>query len=166
MIELIKNEEGYRLVSNEKGITISASTTNGIFYGVQTLLQMLPPDIYSQEVKDFSTNIPSAEINDEPRFKWRGVHLDVGRYFYPKENIKKYIDYLAMHKMRQFHWHLTEDQGWRIEIKKYPKLTEIGAWRKETAGDGKPHGGFYTQDDVREIVQYADEQIYYCCTRN
>jgi len=109
--------------------------------------------------------MPCLEIEDYPRFSWRGMHLDVGRHFMPKEFIKKYIDLIALHKMNTFHWHLTEDQGWRIEIKKYPRLTQIGAWRKETiAGhfskkpmkfDGIAHGGFYSQDDIREIVEYA-----------
>jgi len=156
---MIKNSEGYNLDVKETGITISASTSNGSFYGVQSLLQLLSPNIYSKTKQDFSLEIPFVEIKDEPRFSWRGVHLDVGRHFYDKEEIKKFIDYLAIHKMKQFHWHLTEDQGWRIEIKKYPRLTEIGSIRKETAGDGKPHGGFYSQDDVREIVKYAEERF-------
>ena len=111
-------------------------------------------------------HVPAVTIEDMPRFPWRGGHLDVGRHFMPKEFVKKYIDLLALQKLNTFHWHLTEDQGWRLEIKKYPKLTEIGAWRKETLTgrmrrtndltfDGNRHGGFYTQDDVREIVAYA-----------
>src|SRR5439155_13988023 len=110
---------------------------------------------------------PAVIIEDTPRFRWRGMHLDVSRHFMPKEFVKKYIDLLALHKMNVFHWHLTDDQGWRIEIRKYPRLTEVGGWRKETligrptldssaaAYDKKRHGGFYTQDDVREIVAYA-----------
>ncbi|MBK8946863.1 MAG: family 20 glycosylhydrolase [Ignavibacteriae bacterium] len=155
----ITNEEGYQLQSNTDGITISASSNIGIFYGVQTLLQLLPTEIFSQSKIDFDLIIPCINISDEPRFKYRGVHLDVGRHFFTKEDIKKYIDYLAMHKINKFHWHLTEDQGWRIEIKKYPKLTEIGAWRKESMGDEKPHGGFYTQEDVKEIVKYAQDRF-------
>ena len=115
--------------------------------------------------------IPAVTIVDRPRFSWRGMHLDVSRHFMPKEFVKKYIDLLALHKMNSFHWHLTDDQGWRIEIKKYPRLTSVGAWRSQTlvgkaqrdstldVYDHKPHGGFYTQDDVREIVEYARERF-------
>jgi hexosaminidase len=115
--------------------------------------------------------MPAVTIVDRPRFPWRGMHLDVSRHFMPKEFVKKYIDLLALHKMNSFHWHLTDDQGWRIEIKKYPRLTEVGAWRSQTlvgrvgrdsatwVYDKKPHGGFYTQDDVREIVAYARERF-------
>ena len=122
-----------------------------------------------QLLNNFKINVPSCEITDEPRFAYRGMHLDVGRHMFPVEYIKKYIDMIALHKMNTFHWHLTEDQGWRIEIKKYPKLTEIGAFRKETivghAGkkpavyDGKPYGGFYTQDEVKDIVAYAKSKF-------
>src|SRR5204863_421543 len=112
-------------------------------------------------------SIPAIAIEDSPRFAWRGVHLDVARHFMPKEFVKKYIDLAALHKLNRFHWHLTDDQGWRLEIKQYPRLTQVGAWRRETLigrkdqdsttwrFDGQPHGGFYTQDDVREIVAYA-----------
>ncbi len=155
----IKNEEGYKLVSNEDGVTISASSAIGIFYGTQTLLQLLPEEIYSQNKVEFNFDVPFVEIKDEPRFKWRGMHLDVGRHYFDKEFIKKYIDYIAIHKMNKFHWHLTEDQGWRIEIKKYPKLTTIGSIRKETMGDGKPIDGFYTQEEVKEIVEYASKRF-------
>ena len=155
----IKNKEGYKLTATGEGVVISASSANGIFYGIQTLFQLLPVEIYSQNKTDFLLDVPFVEIRDEPRFKWRGIHLDVGRHFYNKEYIKKYLDYLAMHKINRFHWHLTEDQGWRIEIKKYPKLTKIGAWRKETMGNGKPHGGFYTQEDIKEIVKYAADRF-------
>ena len=163
----IENEEGYKLTSDGNGITISASSSVGIFYGVQTMLQLLPTEIYSQQKSHFSLDIPYVEIVDEPRFKWRGIMLDVARHYYSKEDIKKYIDYLAIHKMRQFHWHLTDDQGWRIEIKKYPKLAEISAYRKESMlghyrdskYDGTPYGGFYSQDDIMEIVKYADDRF-------
>lgn len=154
----IKNEEGYTFNSTSNGIIIGASNSKGIFYGVQTLLQLLPAEIYSTQNNSVDLTIANVSIIDEPRFTYRGAHLDVGRHFYDVNDIKKFIDYIAMHKMNKFHWHLTEDQGWRIQIKKYPKLTEIGAWRKETMGDGKPHGGFYTQDEVREIVKYAEER--------
>lgn len=160
--------EGYRLVVWPKKITITAQSETGLFYGFQTLRQLLPAEIFRQaKVSDVKWTIPAVDIEDYPGFKWRGMHLDVCRHFMPKEFVKKYIDLIALHKMNRFHWHLTEDQGWRIEIKKYPKLTEIGAWRDETLVghysdkphkfDGKRHGGFYTQDDVREIVAYAAE---------
>ncbi|MCE9557687.1 MAG: beta-N-acetylhexosaminidase [Armatimonadetes bacterium] len=158
-------EEGYLLVSNPKGVLISASTQTGLFYGVQTLRQLLPTEIFRASNQTTKWAVPAVTIEDSPRFGWRGAHLDVGRYFMPKEFVLKYIDLLAVHKMNMFHWHLTEDQGWRIEIKKYPRLTEVGAWRKDSmltyspeTYSGKPHGGFYTQEDVREIVAYAAER--------
>jgi len=165
-------KEGYRLTVTPKQVVIEAAQNNGLFYGVQTLRQLLPPDIYQdRQVRGVRWTTHCVRIADQPRFVWRGLHLDVCRHFMPKAFVKKYIDLLAMHKMNVFHWHLTEDQGWRIEIKRYPKLTEIGAWRKETiighargdkalwTFDGTPHGGFYTQDDVREIVAYAAERF-------
>ncbi len=134
----------------------------GVFYGIQTLLQLLPPKIKT------SADIPCLRIHDYPRFQWRGMHLDVSRHFFPKEFIFRYIDFLAMYKMNTFHWHLTDDQGWRIEIKKYPLLTELGAWRKgtlighssdeELKKDTAVYGGFYTQEDIREIVDYANSR--------
>ena len=159
--------EGYILDITEKKITVTASTDAGRFYAMQTIKQLLPAEVYGP--KGFAGkqwSLPCCRIVDEPKFAWRGMHLDCGRYFYPKEEVMKFIDMMAMHKQNMFHWHLTEDQGWRIEIKKYPKLTEVGAWRKETAGyankgeksDNTPHGGFYSQDDVREIVAYAAER--------
>jgi len=158
--------EGYRLKITPEQVKLQAPSTNGIFYGIVTIRQLLPAEIFREaKVKNIKWLMPCLEIEDYPRFSWRGMHIDVGRYFMPKEFIKKYIDLLALHKMNIFHWHLTEDQGWRIEIKKYPKLTQVGAWRKETiAGhlskkpvkfDGVCHGGFYSQDDIREIVEYA-----------
>ncbi len=155
----ISNDEGYKFVSDKNGITISASKEKGLFYGVQTLLQLLPVKVYSEKKLDFQLSLPLVKIEDEPRFKWRGVHLDVGRHFYDIKHIKEYIDYLAMHKISQFHWHLTEDQGWRIEIKKYPKLTTIGSQREETMANKTPHGGFYTQEEVKEIVKYATDRF-------
>ncbi|PID58680.1 MAG: beta-N-acetylhexosaminidase [Ignavibacteriae bacterium] len=155
----IPHKEGYNFISTKDGITISASNSQGIFYGVQTLLQLLPYKIYSQEQTNFTPAVAWVEIKDEPRFNYRGGHLDVGRYFVNVENIKKYIDYLAMHKMNKFHWHLTEDQGWRVEIKKYPKLTTISSQRKESMQDGKPHGGFYTQEEIKDIVKYAADRF-------
>ena len=145
--------EEYTLDIKPNKIIINAGSGAGIFYGIQSLFQLLPVELGKTNV-----SIPCVSVEDFPRFKWRGAHLDVCRHFFPVEFIKKYIDILAMYKMNTFHWHLTEDQGWRIEIKKYPKLTEIGAWRKETMGDGKPYGGFYTQDQIREIVAYAKER--------
>ncbi len=160
--------EGYRLNIFPGEAVILAPSVQGLFWGVQSFLQLLPPNIYRKATIDCEPwHIPTLEIVDEPRFKWRGAHLDVARHFMPKEFVLKFIDLLALHKLNTFHWHLTEDQGWRIEIKKYPKLTQIGAWRKETmvghyndqAFDGKPHGGYYTQDDVREIVAYAKSRF-------
>ena len=154
------NKEQYELVIDKNKINIAAFANQGLFYGVQTLLQNIPYE-NAKIVK-----VAALKITDEPKFKWRGMHLDVGRHFFPKEFIKKYIDYIAMYKMNTFHWHLTEDQGWRIEIKKYPKLTEVGAWRNgsmiEHYNDQKydtiRHGGFYTQEDVKEIVAYAQKR--------
>jgi hexosaminidase len=154
-------DEAYNLDLTPQQIKISASSTSGMYYGVQTIYQLLPPEIYGEKLsKALKTEIPCCEIKDEPRFAYRGLMLDVGRYFMPKESVMKFIDIMAMHKQNMFHWHLTEDQGWRIEIKKYPRLTEIGSMRKETSGygktgDGVPHGGFYTQGDIKEIVEYA-----------
>ena len=153
-------KEGYQLKVTEQSIILTASSPNGIFYGIQTLYQLLPPEIEkNSHVSDVKWLIPCVIIEDKPRFQWRGMHLDVGRHFAPTEFIKKYIDLLASYKMNTFHWHLTEDQGWRIEIKKYPKLTEIGSKRKETMGDSTPYGGFYTQEEIREIVKYAEERF-------
>ncbi len=145
--------EGYSLEIAPGKITITAGSGAGIFYGIQSLFQLMPVDANKDNL-----SVPCAKINDYPRFQWRGVHLDCCRHMFPVEFIKKYLDILAMYKMNTFHWHLTDDQGWRIEIKKYPKLTEIGAWRKETMGDGIPYGGYYTQDQIREIVAYAKDR--------
>lgn len=143
----------YKLTVNEKGAAILAGTPAGLFYGVQTLLQLLP----SEPGTAGDAVLPGVEIFDQPRFGWRGMHLDVSRHFFPVEFIKKYIDLLARHKMNLFHWHLTDDQGWRIEIQRYPRLTEVGAWRTEA--DGRTYGGFYTQDDIRDIVAYAQRRF-------
>jgi len=156
-------KEAYNLTVTPKGVVLVASAPNGLFYGVQTLIQLMPPS--KKQLAEVV--LPAVEIKDSPRFVWRGLHLDVGRHFMPKDFVLKYIDYMAMHKFNTFHWHLTEDQGWRIEIKKYPKLTEIGSVRKETLVghgrnpknyDGTPYGGFYTQEDVKQIVAYAAER--------
>jgi len=164
--------EGYRLVAEPERIVITAPEAAGLFYGIQTLRQLFPPAIFRDAVVGTPRwSVPAVTIEDYPRFSWRGAHLDVGRHFMSKEFVKKYIDLLALHKMNRFHWHLTEDQGWRIEIKRYPRLTEIGAWRRQSmigrfssdpdrqTFDGARHGGFYTQDDIREIVAYAQDRF-------
>ncbi|MDW7695130.1 family 20 glycosylhydrolase [Flammeovirgaceae bacterium SG7u.111] len=160
--------EGYSLVVNDEGVVVKGKDHAGLFYGVQTLKQLLPPAIESKEVvADVKWTLPLVSIEDYPRYNWRGMHLDVSRHMSSVDFVKKYIDNMAMHKLNIFHWHLTDDQGWRIEIKKYPKLTEIGAWRDETlvghAGskefDGKRYGGFYTQEEVKEVVAYAKERF-------
>ena len=199
------NYEGYKLVVNPGSITLSASHTAGLFYGLQTLRQ-LPFRLSDEAVVDSERGgdhgeepeVPESEhedhgaaehsqqsehdgvetaatvwttrvvsISDSPRFPYRGLHLDVGRHFFPVEFIKKYIDLMAMYKLNKFHWHLTEDQGWRIEIEKYPRLTQVGAYRSETLleknhdpyiGDGIPYGGFYTKDEVREVVAHAERR--------
>lgn len=159
--------EAYRLRVDGNRVVITGGSSAGLFYGVQTFRQLLPAETLGKS-RSGATSwvVPGVEIEDYPRFQWRGAHLDVARHFMPKEFIFKFLDLLAFHKMNTFHWHLTDDQGWRIEIKKYPKLTEVGAWRKDTMlvygnpgkYSGEPHGGFYTQDDVREIVKYAQER--------
>jgi hexosaminidase len=167
--------EGYHLSVNKSKIEISAAGPAGLFYGVQTLYQLLPPGIYgnpdSLAYADLDLKIPCTEITDMPAFPWRGMHLDVSRHFFPKEFIKKYIDLIAFHKMNVFHWHLTDDNGWRIQIDRYPLLTEVAAWRADREGipwtecqpqrDGEPanYGGFYTKADIREIVEYARQRF-------
>ncbi len=151
-------KDGYDLKSTDKQVTITGGGNEGLFYGTQTLLQLLPT-----ENTGSSYPVPAVSIKDYPRFNYRGMHLDVARHFFDVDFIKKYIDYLAYHKFNNFHWHLTEDQGWRIEIKKYPKLTSVGGYRNGTIIGGYPgtgntnerYGGFYTQDQVKEIVKYA-----------
>jgi hexosaminidase len=162
--------EGYQLTVTPSRVAICASQDVGLFYGIQSLLQLLPPQIFREApVSGVEWTIPCVKIEDYPRFGWRGLMLDVSRHFMPREFVKKSIDLMALQKMNSLHLHLTDDQGWRIEIKKYPRLTEIGAWRKETLVghledkngpkfDGQRHGGFYTQDDIREIVAYARER--------
>ena len=161
-------KEAYRLSVTPKRINIAASTPAGFFYAFQTLKQLMPRNVMAG-VPDDSVEewrVPCVFIVDEPRFSWRGFMLDEGRHFYGKEEIKKIIDVMAAYKMNRFHWHLTEDQGWRIEIKKYPKLTEVGAWRDSKVcawGDVKPdgirYGGFYTHEDIKEVVEYAKERF-------
>lgn len=161
-------KEAYRLSVTPKRINIAASTPAGFFYAFQTLKQLMPRNVMAG-VPDDSVEewrVPCVFIVDEPRFSWRGFMLDEGRHFYGKEEIKKIIDVMAAYKMNRFHWHLTEDQGWRIEIKKYPKLTEVGAWRDSKVcawGDVKPdgirYGGYYTREDIKEVVEYAKERF-------
>ena len=156
----------YILESNSKATTISGFDDAGISYGIQTLIQLLQTSNPLSNVKKFSLSIPQLSIIDYPRFQYRGMHLDVARHFYPVSFIKKYIDYLAAYKFNTFHWHLTDDQGWRIEIKKYPKLTEVGGFRTGTiigrypgkGNDNLRYGGFYTQTQIKEIVQYAADK--------
>lgn len=159
----IRNPEGYRLLVSENGIEIAGASNAGIFYGVQTLRKSIPAMAEGMNIE-----LPAASINDYPRFPYRGMHLDVSRHFFPVDSVKKFIDILALHNMNRFHWHLTDDQGWRIEIKKYPELTQIGAQRKETVigrnsgkYDGKPYGEgmFYTQDEIRDVIAYAQERF-------
>src|SRR5205823_11826618 len=152
--------------------TCALPISAGAFYGLQTFRQLLPTAIFRRAlVPTVKWEARCAEIADTPRFGWRGSHVDVSRHFMPKDWILKHLDLLAMHKLNVFHWHLTDDQGWRIEIKRYPQLTEVGAWRSDTMVgaptrdpakrifSGKPHGGFYTQDDVREVVRYAADRF-------
>ncbi len=155
-------DEGYTLSIKNDRVFLNANTTAGLFYGMESIWQLL--------TANDGTTLPCMDITDYPRFGWRGLHLDVSRHFMPLEFIYKYIDYIAMHKMNVFHWHLVDDQGWRIEIKKYPKLTEVGAWRadredldwnsrKEPVKGNEPkYGGFYTQDDVKALVEYASKK--------
>ncbi len=156
------NEEAYALEISQQGVEV-AGVNAGLFYGYQSLIQLLPVQANQNELK-----IAAVSIKDEPRFSYRGLHLDVARHMFPLSFIKKYIDILASYKLNVFHWHLTEDQGWRLEIKKYPKLTEVGAFRKQTLignykrdgdYDSTPYGGFYTQEEAKEVVAYAKERF-------
>jgi len=159
----IKSTEGYKLTILHNRIRLSAKTPEGAFYGLQSLTQMMN----ATSVNHRQLTLPNCEITDSPRFRYRGMHLDVSRHFFPVDFIKKYIDIMALYKINTFHWHLTDDQGWRIEIKKHPRLMETGAWRKGTGAeewnyfaelpdrDGEKYGGYYTQDEIRDIVGYA-----------
>lgn len=157
----ISNKEGYRLSVTEEGVVIEGQTAQGVFYGIQTLRKSL-----SALAESKSVLLPSAVVDDEPRFTYRGMHLDVCRHFFSVEFVKEYIDLLALHNMNTFHWHLTDDQGWRIESKKYPKLTEVGSVRYRTVvgylGSGiydhTEYGGYYTQEQMKEVVAYAAER--------
>ncbi len=155
------NEEAYKLEISDELVKITGASKSGVMYGIQSLLQIIFPANY----QDNAVVLPALTINDAPAFKWRGMHLDVCRHFFSVAFIKHMLDMMAMHKLNTFHWHLTDDQGWRIEIKKYPKLTEISSVRKETmvghyveenqVFDGTPYGGYYTQEQIKEVVDYA-----------
>jgi hexosaminidase len=153
--------EAYRLTTGDDGVRIGARGHAGVFYGLQTLRQLVRP------APPNGWTVPDVRIADRPRFSYRGLHLDVSRHFFSVAEVERYIDLMARYKLNRFHWHLTDDQGWRIEIKRYPRLTQVGAHRKETlleknfdpyVGDGIPYGGFYTQDQIREVVAYAAER--------
>jgi hexosaminidase len=163
-------EEGYDLSVSQDSVIIAAREPAGFFYGVQTLLQLLPPEaLGSKLIRDQTWTIPAVHIEDQPRFAWRGFLLDVGRHFFSKAEIKRFLDLMALHKLNMFHWHLTDDQGWRVEIKRYPRLTDVGAWRKNVGfgldpkestaygSDGR-YGGYYSQKDIRELVEYAQSR--------
>ena len=159
--------EGYTLDINEKGIQLKANANAGLFFGWQTVMQLLPAAVYANSLQaNTNWSLPYVSIIDKPRFGWRGMMLDVSRHFFSKEDVKTFIDDMARYKYNRFHWHLTDDQGWRIEIKSLPKLTSVGAWRAERKGkwmnittpaidEPKTYGGFYTQEDIKEVVAYA-----------
>ncbi len=157
--------EGYRLVSSEDGVEVVGAAPAGVFYGTRTLLQLLPADLHraAPPGPTGAVEVEGVEVTDVPRFGWRGVHLDVARHFFPKNFLLRLVDLASFHKLNMLHLHLTDDQGWRFQVKRYPRLTEVGAWRRESPvghyregkKDGKPHGGFYTQADLAEVVAYA-----------
>jgi hexosaminidase len=160
--------EEYRLVSDSGGVLVEGGGTAGVFWGAQTLRQLLGPDAFRRAPvdRDRVWAVPHVTIEDAPRFAWRGLMLDVARHFLPKEGVLRYLDLMAAHKLNVFHFHLTDDQGWRVEIRRHPRLTEVGSWRARTKTghrasplwEDKPHGGYYTQDDIREIVAYAADR--------
>ncbi len=164
----IEGSEAYELSVSNSSVKLKASGEAGLLYAIQSLRQLFPTQIFSESRVGTKWTIPCLEIQDSPRFVWRGAHLDVSRHFMPLVFVKKFIDLMALHKLNVFHWHLTDDQGWRLESKKYPRLTEVGAWRKRTLighafekpwhFDDMPHGGFYTQTEAREVVAYALER--------
>ncbi|MEM7800431.1 MAG: beta-N-acetylhexosaminidase [Chloroflexota bacterium] len=162
--EAVLQAEGYRLQIEPDHILLEGGSEAGVFYGLQTLRQLLPTDMMAGRTGP--VEIPCGSVVDCPKFRWRAMHLDVGRHMFSVEFVKKYIDLLALHKMNIFHWHLTEDQGWRIEIEAYPKLMEVSAWRDETplpqdrtVMDGKRYGGYYTKAEIREVVAYAHSRF-------
>lgn len=158
--------EAYKIEVKRDGVQIAASSLNGFVYAVQTFKQLLPAEIWGGESNpDADWSIRRMSVYDYPRFAYRGMHLDCSRHFFPLEEVYRYIDILAMHKLNRLHWHLTDDQGWRIEIKKYPRITEVGAWRSGTmvghdfsSNDHIPYGGYYTQDELRDVVAYAAQR--------
>ncbi|MEU2339337.1 beta-N-acetylhexosaminidase [Streptomyces sp. NPDC013172] len=159
--------EGYRLTVTPTGVDLAGGGPAGLFWGAQTLRQLLGPDAFRRApLPDGSRRLPLCRIEDAPRFPWRGLLLDVARHFMPKEGVLRYLDLMAAHKLNVFHFHLTDDQGWRLGIERYPRLTEVGSWRSRTKfghrasplWEEKPHGGHYTRDDIREIVAYAAER--------
>lgn len=165
LVKAGEKKDAYNLEAISDKIIISSASNEGLFYGMQTLLQLLPETKEVSLSEGFS--IPQVSIKDYPRFQYRGMHLDVGRHFFGVDYIKKYIDYLAYFKYNTFHWHLTEDQGWRIAIKKYPKLTSVGGFRNGTiighypgtGNDNEKYGGFYTQDEIKDVVKFAQERF-------
>ncbi|WP_420595184.1 beta-N-acetylhexosaminidase [Deinococcus sp.] len=166
--DLTTGPEGYELEVLPGGVTLRAAAPAGLFYAAQTLRQLLPPAIFSPQVTQADWSMDAVLISDQPRFGWRGQHLDCARHFMPLPFIYKLLDVMALHKLNTFHWHLTDDQGWRLEIERYPRLTEVGAWRKGTRKgherdpngqfDNVRHGGFYTQAEARAVVAYAAER--------
>ncbi len=162
--------EGYHLNVNKGKIELQANKPAGLFYGMQTLLQMLPKEVKNKEIqKDIEWTIQCGEITDKPQYPWRGLMLDVSRHWFTKEEVMRYIDELAEYKMNVFHWHLTDDQGWRIEIKSYPQLAKVGAWRakrvgqwwhreRQLPGEKATYGGFYTHEDIKEVIAYAKKR--------
>jgi hexosaminidase len=151
-------DEGYTLQVTPVGIAIAATRPAGAFYAVQTLRQLLPTQVFAGKPQTgVAWRVPCVVITDQPRFPWRGMMLDSSRHFQPKSYIERYLDLMALHKLNVFHWHLVDDHGWRLEIKKYPKLTSVGAWRKQPGypDNNGIYGGFYTQDDIRQVVAYA-----------
>ncbi|MBO9635930.1 MAG: family 20 glycosylhydrolase [Chitinophagaceae bacterium] len=164
-------KEGYSLQVNNKGVFIKANQPAGLFYGIQTLLQLFPKEMAGKSlVKRTSWNLTAVSISDKPRFGWRGLMLDCSRHFWTKAEVKEFIDNMSKYKYNLLHWHLTDDQGWRIEIKSLPKLTEVGAWRVDKTGtfgtfsnptpdEPKTYGGFYTQEDIKEVIQYAADRF-------
>jgi len=163
--------EGYKLSVTPNGVTLSANKAAGLFYGAQSIMQLLPKEIESKAAaKNISWTMPAVEVTDYPRFGWRGLMFDVSRHFFTKQDVKQFIDDMVKYKFNLLHWHLTDDQGWRIEIKSLPKLTSVGAWNVKKTGsfgsfsppaadEPRDFGGFYTQDDIKEIVQYAKDRF-------
>ena len=166
-----EKSEGYTLSVTHRNIVLKSPSAAGLFRGVQTIRQLLPPEVEAEGglAGEAAATVPACYIEDAPRFSYRGMHLDVSRHFFTVEEVKRYLDVMALHKFNVFHWHLTDDQGWRIEIKNYPELTTVGSQRSETlvghggrppfTFDGTPHGGYYTHEQVKEIVKYASDRF-------